>query len=70
MRLKDLKGFFAIEAVYPGNIGAMEVFQFYQAASSEQKTELNHLITREEYEKAWELIQKVTGVRLDPMSKE
>lgn len=70
MLLKDLKGFFAIEVAYPGNIGAMEVFQFYQKASSKQKTELNQLLTREEYKKAWELIQTVTGVNLRPMSKE
>lgn len=72
MRLIDFKGpkdSFIIEAVYPGNVGAMEVFQFFRKASDEQKVEFDQLLARKEYDEAWELVQKVTGVRLDTMKK-
>lgn len=64
MRMRD---FFIIEASYAGNIGAMEVFKFYQKATPDEKIQFDRLIARKKYDKAWELVQTVTGVDLHPM---
>ena len=53
-----------LEAVYPGNIGAMEVFQFYKVATPEQKQQFDDLIANKDNEAAWNLVQDVTGVVL------
>ena len=60
MLLKDI----LTEAVYPGNVGAMEVYKFYQTASEDQKHNFEELLDRKEYDDAWEMVQDVTGVRL------
>jgi hypothetical protein len=52
------------EAVYPGNIGAMEVAQFFMKASSEQKAQVKQLIANKEYKSAWNIIQTVLNVKL------
>lgn len=52
------------EASYEGNIGMMEMFKFYQIATPEQKTQMKKLIFDKKTEAAWELLQKVTGVKL------
>jgi len=57
------------EASYPGNIGAMEVFQFYRTASPEEKQEFDQYLDQNDYDHAWELIQDVTGVELHPMGE-
>ncbi len=57
------------EASYPGNIGAMEVFHFYQQASSEEKEMFDKYLNQNEYDQAWDLIQDVTGVKLQPMGE-
>lgn len=55
---------FTTEASYPGNLGVMEVMKFYQQATDDQKTLLKHLMGQGKTQLAWELIQKVTGVKL------
>ena len=55
------------EARYPGNLGMMEMFKFYQVATDEQKREMKHLMKLEKTDEAWELLQKVTGVKLHPL---
>lgn len=52
------------EASYTGNIGAMEVARFMQTATPRQKTVLRKLIDSDQISKAWQLVQKVTGVKL------
>ena len=54
------------EASYAGNIGAMEVFQFYRQASDEEKEMFDHYLDTGNNDAAWELVQNVTGVRLHP----
>ncbi len=66
MRLKDV---FIIEAAYPGNIGAMEMFRFYQIASDAEKEQLQQLLDAELYDEVWELLKKVTKVNLFPLRK-
>lgn len=63
MKINDIM----TEASYPGNIGAMEVFKFYQTASEDEKETFEELLNQERFDGAWELIQSVTGVRLHPM---
>ena len=55
------------EAIYKGNIGAMEVFEFYQKANPTQITELKKLISQKKFKEAWALVTKVTGKKLDEM---
>jgi len=62
MRLQDLIQL--DEAAYPGNLGMMEMFKFYQLATDEQKAEMKKLILAKNTDAAWELLQKVTGVKL------
>lgn len=60
----NFKDYLLIEASYKGNIGMMETFKFFQIATSEQKAELKRLLANGNQNKAWELIQKVSGVKL------
>jgi hypothetical protein len=60
MKIKNI----LVEASYPGNIGAMEVFNFYKLASDEQKEQFDLLVSKGNNESAWEIIQNVTGVIL------
>ena len=52
------------EAAYVGNIGAMEMFKFYQKASKEEKKKLKSLISDKKSKEAWKLVQDVTGTKL------
>lgn len=54
-----------VELRYPGNLGMMEMFKFYQIASDEQKTEMKALLAQKDMRGAWELLQKVTGAKLE-----
>lgn len=62
MKLQELKSL--CEASYPGNIGVMEMFRFYEKASIEQKKLMKELIAKKAYDLAWKLLQDVTGVKL------
>ncbi len=53
-----------VEAEYKGNIGAMELFKFYQVAKEAEKNELKKLIQAKKTKDAWQLIQKITGMKL------
>jgi len=55
---------FVNEASYEGNMGAMEVMKFYQSATDSQIEKLERFIARQDWSKAWQLVQKVTGVKL------
>lgn len=52
------------EASYEGNMGAIEVMKFYQSATDSQIDKLERFIARQDWSKAWQLVQKVTGVKL------
>ncbi len=52
------------EASYPGNIGMMEISKFFKVASEEEKKTLKDLIGKKKFKVAWNLIQRVTGVKL------
>lgn len=52
------------EAAYVGNIGAMEMFKFYQKANDQQKKKLAELIKKKDTKSVWRHVQSVTGVKL------
>lgn len=53
------------ELTYPGNIGMMEMYKFYQVATASEKAKLKELIEKDP-RKAWEFLQQVTKVKLVP----
>ena len=52
------------EASYPGNIGMMEVAKFFNIAKPEEKIKFKRLMNMGKKDIAWQLIQQVTGVKL------
>lgn len=52
------------EVAYKGNIGIMELIKFYQKATPEMVVAIKKLIADNQNDKAWEMIEKVTGVKL------
>lgn len=55
---------FISEESYVGNIGMMEMFKFFEVATSEQKKQMKELIAAHKQDEAWELLKQVTGVKL------
>lgn len=53
------------EAAYKGNIGVMEVINFRRKATPEQVKQFHSHIQNNDHDKAWKLVQHVTGVKLD-----
>lgn len=53
------------EAAYKGNIGVMEVIKFRRNATPEQIKQFHGHIQNNEHDKAWKLVQNVTGVKLN-----
>ncbi len=62
MRLQDFHQL--DEASYPGNLGMMEMFKFYQVATPEEKAHMKKLIADKLIDEAWKFLQQVTGVKL------
>lgn len=52
------------EAAYKGNIGFEEMIKFYQVASEREIRELEDLIDDDKVNQAWDLVEKVTGMKL------
>ena len=57
-------GLVTLEADYEGNLGLMEIVQFYEVATPKQIDLLKRLIAAHKDKEAWQLIQKVTGQHL------
>jgi hypothetical protein len=56
-----------VAAVYPGNMGVMEMFQFQREADPSQKRTMDRLLQQNRTNEAWDFLKKVTGVDLiDP----
>lgn len=60
IKLMDL----VTELSYAGNLGVMELVDFYDRASNSQVSMLQNFIDAKKWDKAHALIQKVTGVKL------
>jgi hypothetical protein len=52
------------ESAYSGNIGIMEMMKFYRVATEQEKDLMKSYLDKDEYDKAWDLLKKVTGVKL------
>jgi len=52
------------EASYDGNLGAMEVFQFYKQASEQEIAEFEAVMSSGDEEAGWDIVQNYTGVNL------
>ena len=52
------------EASYTGNIGIMELIQFYSKATPELVSKVKSLISSKKNKEAWDIIQKETGIKL------
>ncbi len=61
-RVKRLNLIFEIS--YKGNVGLHEMMQFFQVANPEEVKEFEQLMAQNDLPNAWELVQKVVGVRL------
>ena len=58
-----------LELAYPKNLGVMEMFKFYQLASKAEKDQMQALINKNDFNACWELLQRVTGVKLAPVNE-
>jgi hypothetical protein len=52
------------EAAYAGNIGIMELIKFKKHANENQKKSFDDHVKNKRHKEAWDLVQKVTGVKL------
>ncbi len=52
------------EAAYAGNIGIMELNEFYRKATPEQKKLLGQLIKQGQQREIWDLVKRVTGMEI------
>jgi len=55
---------FIFEASYVGNVGIMELIKFHQVATKQQSDQIKDHIKNNEHAKAWDLVQRVTKMKL------
>ena len=53
-----------VAAVYAGNLGFAELIKFYEVASERDTKRMPFLLETDKLKQAWELLKRVTGVRL------
>jgi len=51
------------ELIYQNNMGAMEVFKFFEKATDDEKAQLDTYINSGNQVAAWKLIEKVLGIK-------
>lgn len=56
------------EASYPGNIGFSEMMKFYKIATPDQVSEMEDLLKRGDFKRAWKLLEKVAKTRMGNMN--
>lgn len=52
------------EAAYEGNLGFVEMMKFYKKASGDDIKRMEVFLDKGAWQKAWDLLKKVTGVAL------
>lgn len=52
------------EASYAGNIGIMELIKFYTNATPSDAAKVKALIASNKSKEAWDIVQRVTGIKL------
>lgn len=60
IKLKDL----IKELSYKGNLGIMELVEFYKRATDDERLTLERLMNAKKWNAAWKLIQQVTKTKL------
>jgi len=55
---------YILEIAYEGNVGIHEMVKFFQVATPEETKEFERLMELNDIPNAWELVQRVVGVRL------
>lgn len=55
---------YLLEISYEGNIGLHEMVKFFQLATPEEIKHFENLMSVNDLPNAWELVQRVVGVRL------
>lgn len=53
----------------PSNLGFQEFVVFWERANPAQVTEMEKFLKNDNFNGAWNLLQKVTGMKLDPISQ-
>lgn len=66
MKLHEIKTptLIMFEAAYEGNIGAMEMFKFFQVADERQKKLMQKIVAKNDFKSFKRLIKIVLGVEL------
>lgn len=57
------------EAAYAGNVGFVEMFQFMKTASANDVKKMEQYLATGEYDRAWKLLKRATGVPLKGLGK-
>lgn len=55
---------YLLEIAYEGNIGLHEMVKFFQVATPEETKKFEELMSLNDLPNAWDLVQRVVGVRL------
>ena len=55
---------YLLEISYEGNVGLHEMMKFFQLATPEETKQFEDLMKVNDLSNAWELVQRVVGVRL------
>jgi hypothetical protein len=55
---------YILEISYEGNVGIHEMVQFFRVATPEEVKKFEELMAVNDLPNAWELVQRVVGVRL------
>lgn len=62
--METFREFLLREAAYAGNLGIMELIKFQKVATPKEKAVMKKLVARNKENVAWELLKKVTQVKL------
>jgi len=53
------------ELSYKGNVGIMELVEFFKRSSPSQKRRFDSLVAAKRYEEAWKMVEKILGTTLE-----
>jgi len=66
--IKRIAGTMSKESeAYPGNLGFVEMLEFFKIASPEQEAEMDRMLDAGDYEGVWDLLREVTGHDLEEL---
>ena len=52
---------------YPGNLGFVEMMEFQDKASPQQKQEMSKMLDEGDFKGVWELLKEITGHDLEDL---